>query len=135
MNKKVLVVDDDKSITAIIGKIVSRLGYEVMALNEPAEALAAFERFKPDVLMLDLVMPEPDGTEVLRHVLAKGTSTRIIIMTGFGEGYLRLGRAVAEFCDHPAVATMGKPFRRADVAALLADATQADDWLDSLAAD
>jgi DNA-binding response OmpR family regulator len=121
MKKRILVVDDEKSITAIIDKIASGLGHQVLTLNRPAAALETFDSFRPDILMLDIVMPDVDGIDVLRQVLARETNTRIIIMTGFGDGYLRLGQAVAEFCDHPAIATLGKPFRRIDVVALLSD--------------
>jgi two-component system response regulator MprA len=119
MTKKLLVIDDEKSITTIIDKIASGLGYRVKTSNDPATALADLAVFQPDILMLDIVMPNLDGIDILRQVLAAGVAIRIIIMTGFGSSFLRLGQAIADFHDHPPVAKLAKPFRRVDVVALL----------------
>lgn len=119
MVKKLLVVDDQNSITKIVSKIAVSLGYEVRKVNDPSMAFQVFEDFKPDVLIIDLVMPEVDGIDILHAILAAGTSARIIIMSGFGKSYLRLGEAVAEFHQHASITTLAKPFRRADLAALL----------------
>ncbi len=120
MTKRLLVVDDQDNITKIVSKIGVRLGYEVRAVNDPTRAFDEFDAFRPDVLAIDLVMPEVDGIDILHQILAMGTNARIIIMSGFGKGYLRLGRDVASFHDHPGIATLAKPFRRADLIALLA---------------
>lgn len=119
MAKKVLVIDDEKSITTIIEKIASNLGYQVQTLNDPALAAVEIEAFQPDILLLDMIMPDLDGIDIMRALLTAGTRTRIILMTGFGHGYMRLGQAVAEFHQHPSVATLAKPFRRIDLAAIL----------------
>jgi CheY-like chemotaxis protein len=119
MTRRLLVVDDQDSITKIVSKIGTRLGYEVRTVNDPTRAFDEFEDFRPDVLAIDLVMPEVDGIDILHKILAMGTNARIIIMSGFGKGYLRLGQEVATFHDHPAISTLAKPFRRADLIAVL----------------
>jgi CheY-like chemotaxis protein len=107
MTRKLLVVDDQDSITRIVSKIGSQLGFD------------EFETFKPDVLVIDLVMPEVDGIDILHKILAMGTSAQIIVMSGFGKGYLRLGQEVAAFHEHPEITTLAKPFRRAELVTLL----------------
>ena len=119
MSKKLLVVDDQDSIIKIVSKIASELGYEVRTVTDPASAFEAFERFEPDVMIIDLVMPEVDGIDVLHAVLAAGTAAQIIIMSGFGKSYLRLGESVAAFHNHVQITTLAKPFRKADLTALL----------------
>lgn len=120
MTRKLLVVDDQDSITRIVSKIGSRLGYDVRAVNDPTEAFDEFDTFRPDVLVIDLVMPEVDGIDVLHKILAIGTDAQIIVMSGFGKGYLRLGQEVGAFHDHTGITTLAKPFRRAELVALLA---------------
>jgi CheY-like chemotaxis protein len=122
MSQKLLVVDDEKSITRIIGRIAGSLDYEVFEVNDPTDALDTFIRVQPDVLMLDMVMPDIDGVDVLRQVAAMGTKTRIIVTSGFGAGYLRLAKAVAAFEEQPEIAELAKPFRRSDVIAALGHA-------------
>jgi DNA-binding response OmpR family regulator len=119
MTRKLLVVDDQDSITRIVSKIGSQLGYDVRTLNDPTRAFDEFETFKPDVLVIDLVMPEVDGIDILHKILAMGTSAQIIVMSGFGKGYLRLGQEVAAFHEHPEITTLAKPFRRAELVTLL----------------
>jgi CheY-like chemotaxis protein len=123
MTRRLLVVDDQDSITKIVSRIGGLLGYQVQAVNDPSQALEAFEEFEPDVLVIDLVMPEIDGIDILHRILAMGTDARIIIMSGFGKSYLRLGRDVGAFHDHPGIFTLAKPFRRAELVALLAHKT------------
>jgi CheY-like chemotaxis protein len=120
MTRRLLVVDDQDGITKIVSKIGAKLGYEVRATNDPTRAFDAFEEFRPDVLAIDLVMPEVDGIDILHKILAMGTHARIIIMSGFGKSYLRLAQDVATFHEHPGIATLAKPFRRADLVGLLA---------------
>ena|ERR1700742_1715594 len=125
MTQKLLVVDDEKSITRIIGRIAAGLGYEVFEVNDPGDALETFLRVQPDVLMLDMIMPDVDGVDILREVAAMGMQTRIIVTSGFGSGYLRLAKAVAAFEEQPAITELAKPFRRSDVIAVLGDARAA----------
>jgi CheY-like chemotaxis protein len=120
MPKKLLVIDDEKSITKIIDKIATELGFEVRALNDAAEAFEVFTAFQPDILMLDLMMPDVDGIDVLNQVLAAGTGATLIVMSGYGKSYLQLGKAVAVFHEHPNITTLAKPFRRTDIIELLA---------------
>lgn len=120
MNRKLLVVDDQDSVTKIVTKVGVQLGYDVRAVTDPTKAFDEFEAFIPDVLIIDLVMPEVDGIDILHKILAIGTSAKIVIMSGFGKSYLRLGQEVGVFHDHPGITTLAKPFRRAELIALLA---------------
>lgn len=121
MTRKLLVVDDQDSITKIVSRIGSKLGYVVHTVNDPTSAFDAFETFMPDVLVLDLVMPEVDGIDILHKILAMGTDARIIVMSGFGKGYLRLGQEVGTFHDHPGITTLAKPFRRLELISMLGE--------------
>jgi DNA-binding NtrC family response regulator len=119
MQKKLLVIDDEKSITKIVDKIATELGFDVRTLNDAATAFETFESFKPDILMLDLMMPDVDGIDVLNQVLVAGTGAKVVVMSGYGKSYLQLGKAVGVFHSHPDIATLAKPFRRADLMELL----------------
>ena len=122
MSKRLLIVDDETSITKIVGKIATGLGYEIEAVNDATQAMDVFHSFMPDVLMIDMVMPGVDGIDILREVMAISTGIKIIIMTGFGPGYLRLAKAVALFDEKPDITELAKPFRRADIVLALGEA-------------
>ena len=122
LKKKLLIVDDDASVTRVIARVADILGHDVRAENNPATAFDAFLLFLPDVLTIDLVMPELDGIDILHKILAMGTTARIVVMSGHGQTYLRLGKEVGSFHDFPSITTLAKPFRRADLVALLGPA-------------
>jgi CheY-like chemotaxis protein len=62
---KVLCVEDDPDMIEYISLILSRAGYEVIGADGGSEGLEAMRREKPDLILLDLMMPEMDGAEVL----------------------------------------------------------------------
>ncbi len=123
MAKKLLVIDDQTGITKVIEMIARQLGLNVRSLNSSAEATEAFITFKPDVLMLDMIMPEKDGIDVLNEVLLTGLPVKVILTSGFSNSYLRLAEGVAKFHEHPDVAVLRKPFRREELIELLSRLT------------
>lgn len=76
--KKILVVDDEKPISDIIKFNMVKEGYEVLTAFNGREALEVFEAEHPDILILDLMLPELDGLEVARTI--RKTSNVPIIM-------------------------------------------------------
>ena len=64
--RKVLVVDDESHIRDVICFALRREGFAVVEAGDGAAALRAFEREAPDLLILDIMMPAPDGLEVCR---------------------------------------------------------------------
>ncbi len=121
MGKKLLVVDDQTGITKVIRMIAEQIGMECKALNNPATATEMFMNYKPDVLMLDMIMPDKDGIDVLNEILLTGIPAQIVLTSGFSDAYLRLAQAVARFHDAIPVAILKKPFRREELIALLTE--------------
>ena len=66
--KKILVVDDEKPISDIIKFNMTKEGYEVLTAFDGKEALEMFEAEQPDILILDLMLPEVDGLDVARTI-------------------------------------------------------------------
>ena len=78
--KKILVVDDEKPISAIIKFNMVKEGYEVVTAFDGREALEMFEAERPDILILDLMLPELDGLEVARTI-RKTSNVPIIVLS------------------------------------------------------
>lgn len=76
----ILVVDDEPAIATALQKILKARGFVVEIAETGGDALAAFARKRPDVLILDLGLPDMDGTEVIRAVRAS-SDTPIIILS------------------------------------------------------
>ena len=78
--KKILVVDDEKPISDIIKFNMVKEGYEVVTAFDGREALELFEAERPDILILDLMLPEIDGLEVARTI-RKTSNVPIIVLS------------------------------------------------------
>lgn len=76
--KKILIVDDEKPISDIIKFNLTKEGYEIVTAFDGREAIAKFEEENPDLIILDLMLPELDGLEVAKEV--RKTSHIPIIM-------------------------------------------------------
>jgi CheY-like chemotaxis protein len=81
--KKVLVIDDEPAIRKLIKVILEGEGYRILGLDASRKAPASVQEGKPDLIILDLMMPEVDGYEIL-EMLKKDPETRdipVIVLT------------------------------------------------------
>jgi DNA-binding response OmpR family regulator len=79
--KKVLVVEDDRAIREMIVAALAEAGYAVAAARNGAEGLERCRLFGPDVVVLDLMMPEVDGVEFLKRRPAEGCEVPVVVMS------------------------------------------------------
>ena len=80
MPASILVVEDEPSIAEVVSLYLGRAGYNVRTVGDGLAALDEVERRKPDLIVLDIMLPEIDGLEVTRRVRARG-DTPIIMLT------------------------------------------------------
>lgn len=79
--ERVLVVDDDPPLQRMLSRTLSAEGFAVAVAGDGGAALAAAERFAPDVIVLDVAMPTLDGLSVCRRLRGKGLPTPILMLT------------------------------------------------------
>ncbi len=83
---KILVVDDDKNICELLRLYIEKEGYTVAISNDGEDAVAKFASFKPDLILLDIMLPGLDGWQVCREIRKK-SNTPIIMLTAKGETF------------------------------------------------
>ncbi|MDU1414301.1 MAG: response regulator transcription factor [Clostridium sp.] len=83
---KILVVDDDKNICEVIKMYLESSGYNVKVANDGREAQEAFSNYKPDLVLLDVMLPYIDGIDVLKWI-RKDSETPVIMITAKGETF------------------------------------------------
>ncbi|MEV1020298.1 response regulator transcription factor [Streptomyces sp. NPDC050264] len=81
----VLLAEDDRAIRNALARALTLEGYAVTAVADGVEALAAAHRTKPDILVLDVMMPGIDGLQVCRVLRAEGDRTPILMLTALVE--------------------------------------------------
>lgn len=116
--KRILLVDDEKSLTTLLKLNLEESGrYEVRVENWPEDALAAAREFKPDLVLLDLIMPRLPGGDVAAQIKADPAlkDTPIVFLTA------AVRKSQVEdhegiICDHPCLA---KPATADEVMAMI----------------
>jgi DNA-binding response OmpR family regulator len=112
MMPKILVVDDDIHATTLFKTILTAKGFDAFIVNDSAVAVQTADSTDPDLIILDLMMPEPNGFEVCKMLRAdpKYSHTPIVIFTAMGDSeskMLALAAGANEF--------LTKPFRVEDL--------------------
>lgn len=114
MTKRVLVAEDEPNIVESLTFLLERAGFEVAVETDGRQALDAAIQSPPDVMVLDVMLPELDGYEVLRQLRAdrRALSLPVLMLTAKGQ---REDRETALDCG--ADLFMTKPFANAEIVA------------------
>ncbi len=86
---RILIADDNKQITSILEQYAKKEGYITQVAYDGLSALELFQSFKPDIILLDVMMPRIDGFEVCREI-RKNSSIPIIMITARGEDFEKI---------------------------------------------
>jgi CheY-like chemotaxis protein len=123
--RRLLIIDDQREFAAYIRDVAEMQGYDVASAHSVREARPVFETFQPDVIMLDMVMPEEDGLRFLEWMRDQSLRPRVMVMSGFHQMYTSLA---CKFCDAYGlgpVQVLAKPIALGDLRAALQVAAQA----------
>ena len=94
--KHVLVVDDEQDIVEFLTQLLEDNGYEVTSANDGLAAMNLVQEKKPDVILLDLQMPEETGTGLYRklHNKKEYKDIPVVVISGLAGNYLAVGKSV-----------------------------------------
>jgi DNA-binding response OmpR family regulator len=81
---RILVVEDEPTVAEVVDRYLRRDGYDVSVAHDGIQAMEAYDRFQPDLVVLDLMLPGLDGMEVCRRIRSRAT-TPIIMLTARGD--------------------------------------------------
>jgi two-component system response regulator AtoC len=84
MNGKILIVDDEQKIRYVLSCLLGEKGYSVETADDGREAIKAAAAFNPDLILMDLEMPEMGGLESFREIKRRGFTGKTIILTAYG---------------------------------------------------
>ena len=85
MAKTILLVDDEEGIRKVLRITLEDAGYKVITARNGVEALRAFKKSNPPIVLTDIKMPEMDGIELLREIKQQSADTEVIMITGHGD--------------------------------------------------
>lgn len=107
---RVLVLDDDPAVGETVKFISEDIGFEARALTSPVEFFELLDAWTPTHIVLDLVMPQMDGVEVIRYLAQRNCRASIIISSGVGGRVLDAAHRAAREQGLPILGVLSKPF-------------------------
>lgn len=113
VRQKLLVVDDEADFAGFVHDLAERNGFDVATAANGEKAKGAFSEFHPDVVVLDVIMPEADGIEFIEWLGSHGHNVRLIVVTGFSPDYAMLAEKLAQARGLSSVMVLTKPVRAA----------------------
>jgi DNA-binding NtrC family response regulator len=109
--KRLLIVDDNKAFGEYIRKVANSAGYNVEVTSSGEAFKARYDVFKPTVVLVDLVMPDIDGIELVQWVATRNSPARVIVTTGYSPEYATLAKMLGEGRGLAPMITLIKPVK------------------------
>ena len=109
VDKRLLVIDDEPRFGRFVKNVAAGLGYEVCVTTDAHSFMRAFDQFQPTTIVLDMIMPEMDGNELILWLADQQCSARLIIITGYSPDYATHAETLAKHKGFASVTTLHKP--------------------------
>lgn len=109
---RLLIVDHQPSFTGFARLVAQKLGYEVSVLSDPRDIAASLDAYRPSVVLLEVIMPEFDGIEVVNVLAQKGFHGQLVLVSGHEPAYIDLAKKTAEGKGLKVAAALAKPIRQ-----------------------
>src|SRR3984957_8927224 len=81
IHSKILIIEDDRKMSAALVSGLEAAGYEVVAAHSAEEGFFLLHSLQPDLLLLDLTLPQRNGLDILRQIRREGMDVRVLILT------------------------------------------------------
>lgn len=107
----ILVIDDRREVAATLAALCEALGGRAELARNGESVRTMLQRTSPDGVIVDIMMPEEDGYEALREIAAFDTSLPVMLITGHGETWLRMGATLGRAHGLVHIDTAVKPIR------------------------
>lgn len=107
---KILLVDDDENVMKLLGILFTAKGFDISRAYMGMQALDKIRSDAPNIVILDLKLPDMDGRDVLKSIKMLRQGPPVIVLSGKDDG-----GTVKEVMDLGAAAHFGKPFRPAEL--------------------
>lgn len=115
IEKKLLIIDDDAEIAQLVRRVAERIDYRVEVAANAHDFMRLYDEFKPSVVLLDIIMPDIDGLELLAFLRGKKCRCRVVIMSGYDGSYLEVAEKLGEAYGLAPLQTLKKPLEIADL--------------------
>lgn len=123
MAKRLLIVDDQPALGEIVRRTAEGLDYEVVVTTHAEEFMAEYESFDPTAIVLDIVMPDIDGIELVGWLVERKCGAHILVASGYNKRYAKMAETLGA-AKGLEIKFLEKPFRITELRDALASATE-----------
>ncbi|MBI1245254.1 MAG: response regulator [Alphaproteobacteria bacterium] len=117
--RRLIVCDDEPDFRAFIRKVAESMNFEVREVSNPAACVGEVAVFRPDILVLDIVMPDMDGIEIVQSLDKAAFEGRVLIASGYDPHYATSAASLGKL-KGVKTEILSKPVHVADLKAKLA---------------
>lgn len=107
--KHLLVMDDEPSFGEFVRRVAEAPGYSVTVISNPWKFKGTYGAIEPSVVVLDIVMPEIDGIELIQWIADQEHKAKIIVVSGWDASYVDFARTLAQAKGLDSIETLTKP--------------------------
>lgn len=125
-NRRLLAIDDDAGFRAFLTDFLDTTDLESVVTGDADEFKEAYARLDPGYILIDMVMPEIDGFELLQWLAEQGSKARILVITGYNSAYAEMAETMGADRGLENITSLTKPVGLAELRTAL-DVTQPDD--------
>ena len=119
---RILIVDDEPDFLIVVRRVAERLGYEAETMTNGRLFKEAYIRFDPSVIILDMIMPEVEGIELVEYLASVECRAQIVVISGFTPIYATTAVIIGEAKGLLSISRLAKPVSLATLTATLTDA-------------
>lgn len=117
--QRLLAIDDDKAFRHFLGSVMAETDYRSVITGDADAFKQAYHDLDPTVVLLDMVMPETDGFELMQWLMDQGYTSKVVLITGFNARYAEMALTLGTDRGLPDVTSLPKPVPLADLRAAL----------------
>ena len=115
----ILIIDDELDMAEFVGEIAESRGFDVLISTSAIKFQQMYKSKQPSVIVMDIVMPDMDGIELIGWLADNSSTTPIILMSGYNPFYLEMTEKLGKRKSCNIVGTLIKPFTSEELDVLL----------------
>ena len=112
---RLLVVDDEPEFCRIVKQVATELGYDPAEANNGDDFKRLYSEIEPTAIILDLIMPQTDGIDLLRWLIGRECRAKIIVVTGYDTAFSKMAKMIGDEGGVHGIETFAKPIRLDDL--------------------
>ena len=107
--KRLLVIDDELGFREFVANVATAAGYVVESAGHAKGFMEIYPTFKPTLILMDMILPDIDGFELMQWLIEQGCTARIIVVTGYNPHYAEMAETIGNDSGLLGVETLTKP--------------------------